>query len=255
MRRLSRLSLAALAALIGLQGCDGDPTVITDPPVASQSQCGAACVDGNGASILVDASHDGGVWWFPQVPPFDGNARHQGLALVGYLRSRGYKVDELGRGDALNREKLLGYSVVIRAGSFGSYSAADIDAYQAFVAGPRTLILLGEFLREGQADRLADALGIPLTGITRDTVVFEFAPHAITAGVGSLRYMVGSTLAAGSYPNVRRLGWLPGGEVIMGVVEGSPAKIFFMGDTNTLETVPQPLVKNLVDWGFPGGER
>src|SRR3954453_17646048 len=50
-------------------------------------------------TILVDASKDGGTWWFPQAPPFFSDlADHQGKAIADYLRSVGYQIDELPRG-------------------------------------------------------------------------------------------------------------------------------------------------------------
>src|SRR5690349_15691468 len=39
--------------------------------------------------VLVDASRDGGDWWFPQGTTVDPNAPHQGKALADYLRSQG----------------------------------------------------------------------------------------------------------------------------------------------------------------------
>jgi hypothetical protein len=32
--------------------------------------------------ILIDASKDGGLWWFPQVHPFDAEQYHQGKAFA-----------------------------------------------------------------------------------------------------------------------------------------------------------------------------
>ncbi len=40
--------------------------------------------------ILIDASHDGGVWWFPQSGPFSPGAPHQGKALADHLRGLGH---------------------------------------------------------------------------------------------------------------------------------------------------------------------
>ena len=46
------------------------------------------------------------------------------------------------------------------------------------------------------------------------------------------------------------LGRLPTGEAVMGVLASGPATIFFIGDANCIQQVPQPLVSNLVAWGF-----
>jgi hypothetical protein len=99
-------------------------------------------------SVLVDPTHDGGVWWFPQAASspegFNPDAPHQGQALANYLRDLGYTVTELGRGATLPTDSMRTYATVIRAGYYydtrrPGYSDADLDAYDAYLACPRTL--------------------------------------------------------------------------------------------------------------------
>jgi hypothetical protein len=199
--------------------------------------------------VLVDASHDGGVWWFPQVAPFDTGQSHQGRELANTLRGKGYQVDELGRGERVSRDQLLDYQIVIRAGAFGGYTKSELDAYEEFVACPRTLILLSEFLRAGERDDLAHSLGIVLSGMVTGSIT-TYATDSITADLGPVTYLAGSVVDIEQSQSVRVLGWLEDGQPVMGIQEGRRAKVFFMGDTNSLEFIPQPLVDNLVAWGF-----
>ena len=76
----------------------------------------------------MDASRDGGVWWYPQGEAgFDPAAPHQGQRLADYLRSRGYVVDELPRGRIVSDTLLWPtYAGVIRAGQYGTYTAARV---------------------------------------------------------------------------------------------------------------------------------
>lgn len=200
-------------------------------------------------SVLVDASHDGGAWWYPQVAPFDPAEPHQGKPLADTLRAKGYVVDEVSRGDTIDRHRLFASAVVIRAAKFGSYEESELFAYDDFVACPRTLLLLGEFHWPGERDELADRLGIPLDTAFTGTIT-QFAPHAITSSVGDLPFIAGSVIRGPVSDSVHVLGWLATGEAVMGVLEGRPARVFFIGDTNGLELVPQPLVNNLISWGF-----
>jgi hypothetical protein len=200
-------------------------------------------------SVLVDASHDGGVWWFPQVAPFKPGEDHQGLSLADTLRAKGYVVDELARGDTVDRDRLFQYAVVIRAAKFDPYMPSELLAYDDFVECPRTLLLLGEFFWPGDHDELAEQLGIPLDSAVTGTVT-TFEAHAITAGVDAFPYIAGSVIWGDVPASVHVLGWLATGEAVMGVLDGHAAKVFWIGDTNGLETVPQPLVNNLVAWGF-----
>jgi hypothetical protein len=36
----------------------------------------------------------------------------------------------------------------------------------------------------------------------------------------------------------------------MGLLHGRAAKVFFIGDVNGIQTMPQPFVNNLLAWGF-----
>lgn len=208
-----------------------------------------ACPAAASNAVLVDASHDGGAWWYPQVAPFDPAGPHQGKLLADTLRAKGYVVDEVSRGDVIDRDRLFGHAVVIRAGKYGSYEQSELFAYDDFVECPRTLLLLAEFHWPGERDELADQLGIPLDTIITGTIT-QFEPHPITTGVGDLPFIAGSVIRGEIPAHVHVLGRLATGEAVMGVVDGHPAKVFFIGDTNGLEIVPQPLVNNLIAWGF-----
>src|SRR5512136_209974 len=84
-------TLTVPAICLGLAAGCSDPAG-PDGSSAERNAAGPAPM-----SILVDASRDGGVWWFPQEWPFDPESAHQGRALASYLRGKGFRVDELGR--------------------------------------------------------------------------------------------------------------------------------------------------------------
>lgn len=277
MRNANRHAMLVLWAA-ALMACDGgvtpstqgtpDPTGNPDgtpigvPITTFTSPASGGCPAVRHKSVLVDPTHDGGVWWFPQAAStpdgFNPDSAHQGRALANYLRAQGYTVTELGRGATLPTDSMRTYATVIRAGYWYSelhpgYSAADIAAYKAYLDCPRTLVLLGEFLRDGRRDVLADSIGIPLTGFiptTTTTTITDLTAHALTAGVSSVPFIAGSYLASGVDPAVQVLGRLANGEGVMGVLAKGDAKIFFIGDVNGIQLVPQPLVQNLVAWGF-----
>ncbi len=199
--------------------------------------------------ILIDASHDGGVWWFPQDGPYDPDAEHQGRALAEYLRSVGYTVDELGRDVMVSDDLLDHYRMVIRAGEWGTPRAGELDAYRRFLEREVTLVLLSDHRLTDPTDELAQSLGVSFGGAV-DGAVTIFEEHAITAGMREVPYLVGAAVVAADQSSVTILGRLADGTPVMGLIASPSAKIFFMGDTNTLEVVPQPLVDNLLAWGF-----
>ena len=220
-----------------------EPNPIEEQPARA---CPTSGLEGH---ILIDASRDGGVWWYPQAGTFDPAAPHQGQQLADYLRQRGYLVDELARGRVVTDTILSRYEGVIRAGQYGTYSTAELLAYDWFLDCGRTLVLLGEFLQDGGVDRLAESIGIPLRGKITGAIV-DFAAHPITQDVTMLGFNMGSMILAPEPAGITVLGWLDSGQAVMGVVAHPKAKIFFLGDTNELEQVPQPLVDNLLRWGF-----
>ncbi len=221
--------------------------------------------------ILVDASHDGGVWWFPQsdLEGFSPDRYHQGQALANRLRALGYEVDELARGGTITTQFLGQYNKVIRAGAFGGYSAAEIAAYVEYVGrSDASLILISEFQRPGWTDPVAEALGLKFKGVARGEVT-NFTPHPITSGSGAFEFNAGSVLLDPDItPDIEVLGRLgpedfvdlngndspdpgePKGSAVMGVLHGNAARVFFLGEINGIEGVPQPLVDNLVAWAF-----
>jgi hypothetical protein len=220
--------------------------------------------------ILVDASKDGGGWWFPQSPltGFSSKEDHQGSNLVLYLVGLGYAVDELPRDTVLTSSMLTKYSKIIRATGFFSYTKEELQAYDDFLNNGGSLFLIADFLRDGETDGLAEHLGLQLKGILNGTVTV-FATDSITDGVTSLVYIAGSVVTnALNNPNITILGSFDksyyldvnnNGMLDSGDIQGPPAmgklnnfngKVFFLGDINGFEAVPQPLTQNIFHWLF-----
>ena len=217
--------------------------------------------------ILVDASRDGGVWWFPQTPPFDPGAPHQGRQLADHLRSLGHRVTELprssGPGPHLDEAMLAGYDLVIRAVGLGGYAASEIDAYRAFVDRGGALLLLAD---HGAPDDLALGFGLRFEGVNRGIRrLNRFTPHRITQGVGSLRYQAGGGLTRSPrgaliLGRLSRLSYLdrnenghrdpgePCGPAVLGALTRGFGRVVFCGDANLWLAVPQPLVRNTLAW-------
>ena len=219
--------------------------------------------------ILIDASHDGGVWWFPQseATGFDTAKPHQGKAFADVLRKKGFAVSELGRGKELTEEMFFGHYIVIRAGFFGSYSNKELDVYRKLLDRGMNLVHFTEYKRgNSSVDGLDNLLGLKFEGIARG-VISTFTPHEITANLNSIPYAVGSVITnAAQNPNIQLLGWLdkndyadlndngvkdgnePLAPPVMGILTYPKSKVFFMGDVNTLEFQPQPFIDNLIKW-------
>ena len=241
----------------GYEPAWGPPGPIVSNPVPSAG------------SILVDASRDGGVWWYPQwaqVGGFDRNLWHQGTPLAQYLRARWYRVDELPRPFTITAELLRSYDIVIRASGFGAYTQEEITAYRDWVTAGGRLLLAGDHMLHLSEDQLAVSFGLEFNGITRgDNILKTVSPHPITAGVADIGYGVGSALL--SYPpSAQILGRLspesfldlnkdgtqdsgePSAPAVLGVMTYGAGRIIFCGDTNLWNTAPQPLVDNVLQW-------
>jgi hypothetical protein len=205
-------------------------------------------------AILVDASRDGGVWWYPQAGSFSATMPHQGKALADYLRSLGFTVDELPRGTSVTWDELKKYKNIIRAVGFGTYTSQEIAAYDSCLQHSSSLLLLSDHLQNSSNDGLSAHLGLVFSGSLTGAIT-PFPGHNITAGVGSLPYIAGSVIMQPDPGKMTILGYArtsPGsqGYAAMGVLLHPGAKIFFIGDANGIEQVLQPFTSNLVKWLF-----
>lgn len=256
-------SIALVAALLS-GACSSPPT--TPSGRNDNGALGIAGADTSLPHVLIDASRDGGVWWFPQVAPFSAEAGHQGKALADHMRALGYFVDELPRPFVITAELLAEYDIVVRANHFGTYTDAEVQAYTEYVRLGGSLLLLSDHSTHAPPDRIGPALGIQFAGTTRgDNILDTFEAHDVTSGVGPMLYLVGSgivTLPAGasiigrlsaqSYLDLNSDGVRDAGDpsapAVLGVMDFGTGRIVFSGDVNIWETVPQPLVANVLGW-------
>lgn len=181
--------------------------------------------------ILVDASKDGGAWWFPQFGEFDPELPHQGKCVADYLRSLGYTVTELPRlaydpitlkpyTPVITLELLREYSLVIRPGQYEVYSGAELNAYYRYVTEGGRLLLLSGYWNTRAADwtpakfdQVASVFGIRFAGIARGASLLNtLKEHPITDAVFNdrgflIRYTGGSGIVAAP-PNATLIGFL-----------------------------------------------
>lgn len=260
---------AILGALLALGACTpGDP--VTGPAEVAVQILPVRVPTTGGETgqprILVDASRDGGVWWFPQAAPFSGTADHQGKALADSLRAGGYVVEELPRPFTITNTLLRSYDIVIRANGFGGYSIAEISAYRDFVEDGGRLLLLSDHYLYAPPDGVALGFGIQFAGITRgENRITAFTVHPITAEVTPLTYMVGSGIVAqpaaaqivarlsdASYLDLNKNNVRDSTDItapaVLGVLSVGSGRIVFSGDTNLWEQVPRPLLHNVLSW-------
>jgi len=202
-------------------------------------------------TILVDASRDGGAWWYPQSGSYNPSASHQGTPLVNYLKSRDYEVIELPRGATITSELLRKFKLVIRAGEFGTYTADELAAYREFLNRNTSLPLASEHSAQLQNDQLASYLGLQFEG-SYTTDITRFDPHPITEGVSTHVFIAGSVVRNPDPNKILTLGYFSDSTMnnaaAMGIVKHPTSKIFFIGDVNGLELVPHPLIDNLFKW-------
>jgi hypothetical protein len=218
--------------------------------------------------ILIDASHDGGVWWYPQstLTGFDPNKWHQGQPFAEMLRKKGFEVDELGRANELTEEMFFGYYIVIRANGFEKYTNKEIQVYGNIISRPLNMVFFTDHKKNDPADELEYLLGLKFEGIANGKIT-NLKPHLITRNIKSIDYVGGSVLTnLAQNPDVEVLGWLGENEFadlnfngvkdsneplappVMGILNLPESHIFFIGDMNGLQVMPQPFIDNLISW-------
>ncbi len=225
-----------------------------------------------GMSVLIDASKGGGIWWAPQAPPgLDPERPHQGSLLADYLRSLGFEVTELPRTATFGNEvtislaQLREHDLVIRAPEFFEYTAAELAAYDVYVAEGGNLFIVADHLSQrGRTDDLAEHFGVTLAGVT-DGVLDTFAPSPLTEGVGPLAWRVGSGIVSHT-ESVTIVGWLseqsfvdldgddlldpgePTAPPVLAYGIHGQGRVVVLAEMNSLQGVPQPLTDNIINW-------
>jgi len=217
-------------------------------------------------SILIDSSRDGGVWWSPQIAPFDPNSNHQGKALADYFKALGYSTNELPRPTTITLNLLRQYDIVIRFVQTEDYTENEISAYSNYVNEGGKLLLVSDHSAHLRNDSVAAIFGLSFAGSSRgDNLMNKFEQHSITDGVSSVFYNAGSGIT--EYPYYATIiGYLsdntyldlnnnkqhdinePTGSPALGIMEFGQGKIVFVGDGNMWLTVPQPITVNTINY-------
>lgn len=200
--------------------------------------------------IIIDASHDGGVWWYPQYEEtgFNPNEYHQGQAFANALRAKGFEVNELGRGVELTEEMFFGHYIVIRVMGFQAYTTQELEVYSNLLDRGMNLVFFTDHKQHDPVDELGAMIGINFEGSVNGTIT-TFADHEITTGISSINYIAGSVITnADTNPDLEIIGWLENDDPVMGIVHYPNSRIFCIGDVNGIEVQPQPFIDNLINW-------
>ena len=248
--------------------------------------------------ILVDASKHGGAWWdadeetpAPQrfgSPPLPTRAR----PLAGFLADRvGARIErtvvpgqEVGSfaafraaGPSFEEARATVVepreALIVRVGSEGEYSEAEIRAYQSYVRCGGALLLLSDGKGPGESDVLASAFGMQVAGIVEgEAVISTYAPHPITQGVPSLSVEGGTGLvgwdeftlpigflSTGSYLDLNGNGQRDGGEPAGGpaaaVTRYGRGLVVFVGTTSVIEQPEHLLLDRVLGALLPAAKR
>ena len=199
--------------------------------------------------VLIDASKDGGLWWFPQAKTFNPNAYHQGKALADFMRAKGWSVAEAPRGEKITFDKLRDADIVIRTPVFFKYAEDEINAYQQGVIAGTRLILMGGGSYEG--DAVAEAFGLRFESLSHFGSVKQWIPHPLTANIECCDFswtplsdLPESAVALAwlnqAEPNRRPvLGYLPYGDgYVVFVGQGFTHRLLFDSLINTVTRYP-----------------
>ena len=192
---------------------------------------------------LVDASKDGGPWWFPQYAGtgFDPNQAHQGKVMADAMRARGWEVEELPRGETVTLDTLRGFDVVIRPAPYFCYSASEAIAYRKAVASGARLFLMGS--AEGYDDRIADIFGLRFGG-NRHISLGKIIPHSLTSGLELLAIPWVSVLEMPEESVV--LAWGANGDPVLGYDSSYAGYVLFSGTSSA--TFEEPFMSKALEF-------
>lgn len=212
-QKISQLLMVCLASLF----------VVFDVSAAIRNQKSSA----EPLRVLVDASKDGGLWWFPQAPPnFNPNEPHQGKQLADFMRALGWKVTELGRGQVITFEKLRDFDLVIRPAAYSPYSHEEALAYQQSVAAGTRVLLSG---LGKESDAIAEIFGLRWSTRSRYGPIKQWIPHALTAKIECCE--LSWTTIQNPPPGAVALAWMNQGSTnpVLGYLPYGNGAVVFIG--------------------------
>lgn len=197
--------------------------------------------------VVIDASHDGGAWWFPQgPPPFDSEKWHQGSELAAYFKGRGWEVVEIPRGTRMT-DQLRGASILVRLNLFGTYTDSEVEAYREFVRKGGSLLLVQAFVRddEKEHDSVARAFGVRFEGKAEADLMQS--ADAYSSDFNNTVYQIGSIVAL--YPkSTRPLAYLEGSDrLVMGMFRFGRGRVVFLSSVYSILHVRQQFTGRLFD--------
>jgi len=196
--------------------------------------------------VVIDASRDGGAWWFPQgPPPFDPQKPHQGVLLANYLKSRGWEVIEIPRETKIT-DQFKGATMVVRFNKWGGYDASEVMAYREFVRNGGRLLLLEGYVRDAESenDAVARQFGIHFQGMV-EAAAMRGAKGA-SRDYNSTVYRIGSIVD--QYPQATRpLARLDDGRLVMGTFRFGRGRIIFLSSVFPVLQVPELFINRLFD--------
>lgn len=194
--------------------------------------------------VVIDASHDGGAWWFPQGPEFDPLRPHQGSVLAEYLKRRGWEVVEVPRGAEIANQ-FRNAAIVVRMNRFEGYETSEVAAYRSFVGNGGRLLLVQGYVRDGEAenDAVARRFGVRFEGMISEPTMRGYASMR---GVDDVVFQIGSIVV--KYPkSTRPLAYLGNDRLVMGTFRHGRGRVIFLSSVAPILRVPQPLTRRLFD--------
>jgi hypothetical protein len=196
--------------------------------------------------IVIDASRDGGAWWFPQgPPPFDPQKPHQGVLLANYLKGRGWKVIEIPRETKITGQ-FKGATMVVRFNKWGGYDASEVMAYREFVRNGGRLLILQGYVRDAEAenDGVARQFGIHFQGMVEADEMRR--AKGVSPDYNSTVYRIGSIVD--QYPQATRpLARIDDGRLVMGTFRFGWGRIIFLSSVFPVLQAPELFINQLFD--------
>ena len=195
--------------------------------------------------VLVDASKDGGLWWFPQGDgnTFDPKRDHQGKPLADFMREQGWEVVELARGEVITAEKLRDVDLIVRPAIYSDYTPEEISAYRSSVMGGARLLLMSG--SGDKPDSLASIFGLHFDSRSRFGAVRQWIPHPLTANIARKDLPWASLTEAPQ--NAVLLAWLNSGDAephpVLGYLPYGNGYVMFVGQAFIF---PHPVCTNLI---------
>jgi len=216
-------------------------------------------------NILIDASHGGGAWWYPQGVNCNPESYHQGRGFANELSAHKYSVYESCREEVIDPKQFKELALLVVADGYRAFSKSEADRVLEYLSDGGNVLLMLDHGAPLNNRETWSALGLEFYKTNVNDVIINFETHKVAYGMPATLATRGvsaissdgkgidviARLSSDTYLDLNFNGTLDANDrvnpIFMGAIEYGKGKLVFCGDVNLWQR-DMTLIRNTMSW-------